>query len=50
MQNPWQQVPEAAPFVLDAEREVIEAYNATCSDPAKRFQLNVLPEPFIGNQ
>lgn len=49
MRNPWRQVPETEPFVLDIERDIIETYNATCSNPAKRFQLNVLPEPFIGN-
>lgn len=49
MHNPWLALPPTAPYVLPAEREIIERFNRTYPDPKTQIRLQVLPEPFIGN-
>jgi hypothetical protein len=48
MQNPWLQLPVTPPFVLHDDRAAIAAHNAAAR-PEHRFDLSVLPEPFIGS-
>jgi hypothetical protein len=49
MLNPWLHLPRKAPFVLEEEREIIDAFNRNYPDPQTRIRVDVLPEPFIGN-
>jgi len=48
MTNPWMQLPKSAPFALPEEYETLVAFNGIADDNHK-LQLDVLPEPFIGN-
>lgn len=48
LRNPWIDVPASAPFVLDADSELITRFNRTASE-ATRVDLGLLPEPFQGN-
>ena len=47
--NPWMELPSRAPYVLSSDRPFVEAFNKH-ADEAKRLDLNLLPEPFIGNR
>jgi hypothetical protein len=48
-ENPWQRLPEKAPFVLPEDKEEVEAFNLK---PGQRhpLYLGLIPEPFIGRQ
>lgn len=48
MQNPWFNLPETAPFVLDCDKTGILAFNRTAREEY-RIHLEVLPEPYTGN-
>jgi len=47
--NPWMELPSRAPYVLSSDRPFVEAFNKH-ADEAKRLDLDLLPEPFIGNR
>ncbi len=47
MKNPWQELPNRAPYVLPEDRPHVEAFNAAVSD-AFRLDLSLLPHPFLG--
>jgi hypothetical protein len=47
--NPWMELPSRAPYVLSSDRPFVEAFNKH-ADEAKRLDLSLLPEPFIGNR
>lgn len=47
MENPWLLLPQDPPFVAAADRESIDAFNAT-ADNDHRIHTDVLPEPFLG--
>lgn len=47
--NPWRQiVPGRPPYVLPEDREAVEHFNRS-AEPEHRIQLEVFPEPFVGN-
>ncbi len=46
--NPWLDLGPAAPFVHRADRALVEAFNRDAA-PEHRFDLSLLPEPFIGS-
>lgn len=49
MQNPWADLPDAAPYVLPADRDRVVAFNDQPGrSPLHRLQLHLLPEPYIG--
>jgi hypothetical protein len=43
------ELPSRAPYVLSSDRPFVEAFNKH-ADEAKRLDLDLLPEPFIGNR
>jgi hypothetical protein len=45
--NPWSDLPASPPYVLDADRELIERFNATAK-PHHVVHLDHHPEPFLG--
>jgi hypothetical protein len=45
--NPWTNIPSAPPFVLDSDRNIVEAFNRTAGDDV-RIQTRLLPEPYVG--
>ena len=47
--NPWMELPSRAPYVLSSDRPFVEAFNKH-ADEAKRLDLDLLPEPFMGNR
>ena len=47
--NPWMELPSHVPYVLSSDRPFVEAFNKH-ADEAKRLDLSLLPEPFIGNR
>ena len=48
--NPWLQLTSKSPFVLEIDREQVEAYNAKLSKGDSRYvRLDLIPEPFVGN-
>jgi hypothetical protein len=49
MQNPWLHLPSEAPFVLEEEREIIDAFNRHYPDAQTRIRTDILPEPYLGN-
>ncbi|HEY2826149.1 MAG TPA: hypothetical protein VGJ04_00995 [Pirellulales bacterium] len=47
--NPWNDLPDNAPYVLDSDGAIIEAHNARLeTDSLFKVHLSVLPEPFLG--
>lgn len=47
MQNPWIDLPSAAPFILHEDQEAVKAFNLVAK-PDKRIRDDILPEPFLG--
>jgi hypothetical protein len=45
--TPWLALPSKAPYVLDGDRNVVDAYNQTTHD-ATRIETALLPEPYVG--
>jgi hypothetical protein len=47
--NPWLRTPLAKPYVLPEDKAIVDRWNRSLSpaDP-RRFELCVLPEPFLG--
>ena len=45
--NPWIAVPDAAPYVLSEDRDLIERFNVRAT-PRTRIETDLLPEPFVG--
>jgi hypothetical protein len=45
--NPWIAVPDAAPYVLTEDRDLVERFNAKAT-PRTRIETDLLPEPFVG--
>jgi len=48
MHNPWRELPHEAPFVLVEDMGAIDRLNQTAKD-VTRIDLDLLPEPFLGN-
>lgn len=48
MENPWVDLPQKAPYILDSDKEIIMRFNKSSSIETK-FQLDYLPEPFQGD-
>jgi hypothetical protein len=48
MNNPWLALPNDPPYVLESDREAIEAYNQTVS-AAHYIHTELLPEPYVGH-
>jgi hypothetical protein len=48
MENPWGNLPLIPPFVVDADKLAIQAFNAQAKLEHK-VHLEVLPEPYLGN-
>jgi hypothetical protein len=47
--NPWKGLPAKAPYVLDADKAIVEAHNAKLEKNSPyELHLCVLPEPFLG--
>lgn len=50
MNNPWENLNEAPPFVLESDKQIIEAHN---NNPKTNddhiIQTELYPEPFLGN-
>lgn len=50
LKNPWTDLPSEAPYVLECDREKIEAFNRRFADqPDYLLQTQLYPEPYIGN-
>ena len=50
MNNPWRKLRDSAPFVLESDREQVDAFNArNIGSPDLLIQTQLLPEPFFGN-
>lgn len=50
MKNPWLQLPDDNPRVLQTDLSAVEAFNARYADkPQFKIQSQLFPEPFIGN-
>jgi len=52
MHNPWLDLPNAAPFVLPSEADLVNRHNQhrlVNAKPKRRINLNLRPVPFIGN-
>lgn len=47
MDNPWVNLPHAAPYVLPTDRDAINAFNHRAR-PEHMVHLELLPEPFLG--
>jgi hypothetical protein len=47
MKNPWLDLPTLEPYVLEADRDLVEKFNITVEDKYK-FLLNLMPEPYCG--
>jgi hypothetical protein len=47
MENPWRSLRMEAPYVYEADKPAVAAFNALASDEY-RIQTDVLPEPFLG--
>lgn len=48
MNNPWKDLPQNAPFILETDKEEVLTFN-TKAKPIVKIQHHVLPEPYIGN-
>jgi hypothetical protein len=47
--NPWKDLPEKSPYVLEADKAIIDAHNARLEKGSLyEVHLSVLPEPFLG--
>jgi hypothetical protein len=46
--NPWQALPESAPYVLPVDQAQVERFNQSAA-LQHRLRLEVVPEPFPGN-
>jgi hypothetical protein len=46
--NPWRSLPLQPPFVLEPDRQSINAFNLH-SKPNVKIHLEALPEPYLGN-
>jgi hypothetical protein len=49
IENPWLKLPSQAPYVLEIDREWIEAYNQKKDNPDHKIDTLLIPEPFIGS-
>lgn len=50
MKNPWHDLPDTTPLVIECDRPAVEAFNAKHVDaPSLSLQTHLLPEPFFGN-
>lgn len=49
MDNPWKNLPDAVPYVLEQDRYVIHEINYKYGDSPRKIQTQLMPEPFIGN-
>lgn len=49
MENPWRNIPNAAPYVLNQDLFIIQEMNTRYADKPRMIQTQLLPEPFIGN-
>ena len=47
MNNPWKNLPETAPFILDEEKALVAAYNATAK-PEHKLHTDLMPAPYTG--
>ncbi len=52
MQNPWLKLPRRSPYVLPRDQDAVSILNGRVSaknNGQGRINVNLLPEPFIGN-
>jgi len=49
MDNPWRNLPEKAPYVLEQDRYIIREINYEYGDSPRKIQTQLFPEPFLGN-
>jgi hypothetical protein len=49
MKNPWNDLPDKAPFTLPCDRAYVDAYNKLEPNGDLRINTHLLPEPFHGN-
>jgi len=47
LDNPWPQLPDRAPFVLDADRQWIDQHNQSVSEEF-HYHTELYPEPYAG--
>ncbi|HYU20716.1 MAG TPA: hypothetical protein VEQ11_18675 [Chloroflexota bacterium] len=47
MQNPWKRAPRSAPFLLEEDRPLVEAFNRRAR-PDYAVHTELTPEPFLG--
>ncbi len=51
MKNPWRELPTKAPYVLERDRDIIDAFNEWYETKDDcRVQTHLYPEPFIGDR
>lgn len=49
MENPWLNLPDEAPFILDVDRESIGRCSKSRHKDRTKLNVGSIPEPFIGN-
>lgn len=49
MINPWKQLPNSPPYVLEQDRDYIEKFNKGEKNNLFKINLSLLPDPFVGN-
>jgi hypothetical protein len=49
MRNPWEELPTEPPFVLHADRPLVEEFNQRVR-PEQQLALHLIPQPFLGNR
>ena len=49
VRNPWSDLPDESPYVLDIDRASIDQYNRSRRNTDEKTILESVPEPFIGN-
>jgi hypothetical protein len=49
IQNPWERLPQLAPFILPEDAARVASFNESAPEDL-RLHLDVLPEPFVGRR
>mgnify|MGYP005862447387 FL=1 len=49
MNNPWKNLTDKEPYVLEEDKKFIDKFNSKAKEDHK-IDLDLLPEPFFGNE
>jgi len=48
-ENPWHHLPDEPPYVLPEDKDEVLTFNKAHQDDYRRLDLELIPEPFVGN-